>query len=357
MKKFNLDKFYKNSKFDFYKNFWKFVIAPAVLVITAIVLLCTVGFNAGFDFTGGNQITIYSNNDQSFKGEGVSSYDLNDKEDYNAFIEKINASLEENDLSTLSYQKTLVTVDEIGVYTGDAVIIKIQNAKASQIEAFKESLVKKLGYDKVTNITNADEAIISSKISPYITQGILNLVITALLSAIAILFVYLLIRHGIASTMSVIFGLACDVLVMLCFALVFRLQVELSFLAGVIVLMMFSLINNMLLFNNISKNATNGKFEEEGKYYRSSNRDVVNYSIKESLSKQTVFACVTLVTISLIAIIATNGVRAAILPFLLGVCSSIYTSIFILPVLWAISYMPPKKKKVREEKKKDEYVV
>ena len=357
MKKFNLDKFYKNSKFDFYKNFWKFVIAPAVLVITAIVLLCTVGFNAGFDFTGGNQITIYSNNDQSFKGEGVSSYDLNDKEDYNAFIEKINASLEENDLSTLSYQKTLVTVDEIGVYTGDAVIIKIQNAKASQIEAFKESLVKKLGYDKVTNIANADEAIISSKISPYITQGILNLVITALLSAIAILFVYLLIRHGIASAMSVIFGLACDVLVMLCSALVFRLQVELSFLAGVIVLMMFSLINNMLLFNNISKNATNGKFEEEGKYYRSSNRDVANYSIKESLSKQTVFACVTLVTISLIAIIATNGVRAAILPFLLGVCSSIYTSIFILPVLWAISYMPPKKKKVREEKKKDEYVV
>ena len=46
MKKLNLDKFYTNSKFDFYKHFWKFVIAPAVIIIAAIVLLCTVGFNA-----------------------------------------------------------------------------------------------------------------------------------------------------------------------------------------------------------------------------------------------------------------------------------------------------------------------
>lgn len=357
MKKFSLDKFYKNSKFDFYKHFWKFVIAPAVLIITAIVLLCTVGFNAGFDFTGGNQITICSNNDLSLKGEGVSSYDLDKGEDYNEFIKKIDEALKENDLSSLSYQKTIVTVEEVGVFSGDALIIRIQNASENEISEFKNSLVKKLGYDKVTNITNADEAILSSKVSPYITQYILNLVITALVSAIAILFVYLSIRLGIASAMSIVFGLAHDVLIMLCFALVFRFKVELTFLAGTIVLMMFSLINNIFLFNNISNNAKNGKFEDNGKYYRSSNKDVANYSVKETLSKQTVFACIALLTISLVAIIATTGVRAAVLPFLLGICSSVYSSIFILPVLWAISYVPSKKKKVKEEKKKDEYVV
>ncbi len=357
MKNFKLDKFYKNSKFDFYKHFWKFVIAPIVLIVTAVVLLCTVGFNAGFDFTGGNQITIYSNNDLSFKGEDVSSYDLDKGEDYSAFINKIDEALKENDLSSLSYQKTVVTVDEIGVFNGDAVIIRIQNATDAEIETFKSSLVNKLGYNNVTNITNADEAVISSKVSPFITQYILNLVITALISAVVILFIYLAIRLGIASAMSVVFGLAHDVLIMLCFALVFRLQVELSFLAGVIVLMMYSLINNIFLFNNISNNAKNGKFEVDGKYYRSSNKDVANYSIKETLSKQTVFACITLLTISLVAIIATSGVRAAIVPFLLGVCASVYSSIFILPVLWAISYVPSKKVKVKVEKKKDEYVV
>jgi len=55
--------------------------------------------------------------------------------------------------------------------------------------------------------------------------------------------------------------------------------------------------------------------------------------------------------------VATSGVSAAMFPFFLGVLASIYTSIFILPVLWAISYVPSKKKKVREEKKEDEYVV
>jgi len=357
MKKFNLDNFYKNSKFDFYKHFWKFVIAPAVLVITAIVLLCTVGFNAGFDFTGGTQITVFSNNDKTFEGSAVSSYDLEKSEDYNAFLEEIKETLKENDTTALSYQKTILTVEELGIYDGHAVVVRVQELDEQKVSSLTQKIAKNFGYDQATNEENASDAVISSTISPVITQGTLNLVIIALLSAIAILFVYLTFRLGVSGAMSVIFGLAFDVLMMLCFALVFRLQVEIWFLAGVIVLMLFSFINNILLFNNIKNNATNGKFEVDGKYSRASNKDIINYSIKESLSRQTVFACISLVTICLVSIIATVGVRAAMLPFLFGMLASIYASVFILPVLWAYSYIPSKKKKVKEEKKKDEYVV
>ncbi len=355
MKKFNLDKFYTNSKFDFYKHFWKFVIAPVVLVITAIVLLCTVGFNAGFDYTGGTQVTIYSNNDASF--EGATAYDLDKGDDYNAFVEKINEVLKDNKLSSLSYQKTIVTVEELGIYDGHALVLRVQETGKTKISALKTDLASAFGYDTVVNIDKAEDAVITSTISPIITQEILNLVITALISALAIVFMYLAFRLGIAGAMSVVFGIALDTLAMICFALVFRLQVELSFLAMVIVLIIFSFINNVLLFNNIKNNATNGKFEENGKYSRANSKDVANLSVKESLSRQTVFACISLVTICLVAIIATTGVRAAMLPFLLGVLASIYSSIFILPVLWAISYIPSKKKKVKEEKKADEYVV
>ena len=357
MKKFNLDKFYTNSKFDFYKNFWKFVIAPVVLVIAAIVLVCTVGFNAGFDFTGGTQISIFSNNDETFVGENIKSYNLEKGEEYNAFVEKINTVLRAEKVSSLSYQKTIVTVEELGIYDGHAVVLKIQNLGKDEVASLTEALAKTLGYDNATNVANAEEGVIANTVSPIISQYTLNLVITALISALAIIFVYLVFRLGIASAMSVVCGVAIDTLIMLCFALVCRLQVELSFLAGVVVLMMFSVINNIFLFNSINNNATNGKFEDNGKYSRASNKDVANYSIKESLSRQSIFACVSLVAVCLLTIVATSGVRAAMFPFFLGVLASIYTSIFILPVLWAISYVPSKKKKVREEKKEDEYVV
>lgn len=357
MKKFNLDKFYANSKFDFHKHFWKFIIAPIVMVITAIVLLCTVGFNAGFDFTGGTSISIFSNNDATFVGEGVKTYNLEKGEEYNAFVEKINATLKEQNVSSLSYQKTIVTVEELGIYDGHAIVLKIQNLGKDKVESLTGALANAFGYDTATNVSNAEEAIIANTISPTISQYTLNLVITALVSALVIVFVYLAIRLGVASAMSVVFGVAHDVLAILCFALIFRLQVETSFLAAVVVLMMFSVINNIFLFNNIKNNATNGKFEENGKYSRANNADVANLSIKESLPRQTVFACVSLIAICLTAIVATSGVRVAVLPFLMGVLSSIYASIFILPVLWAISYVPSKKKKVKEEKKADEYVV
>ena len=41
-----------SSKFNITKNFLYFLIVPAVLLIVGIILLSTVGFNLGTDFTG-----------------------------------------------------------------------------------------------------------------------------------------------------------------------------------------------------------------------------------------------------------------------------------------------------------------
>ena len=59
LKKFSLDNKIENSKFDFCKNLKWFLIAPLLIILIGIVLLCTLGFNLGLDFTGGTNITIY----------------------------------------------------------------------------------------------------------------------------------------------------------------------------------------------------------------------------------------------------------------------------------------------------------
>lgn len=353
MKKLSLDKFYKNSKFDFCKNFWKFAIAPIVLVIAAIVLLCTVGFNAGFDFTGGYAVTVYSSNDANVF-ENSKHYDLDKGAEYGEFVGVINKALKDNSLSASSLQRTYLDDAELYIEDGHAIVVKIQTNDAEKIEAFKASIVDAMDYDLDAR---ADESIVVSTVSATISQYTFNLVITALICATVVLFVYLLIRFGMAGAMSVVFGLCHDVLAMLCVVLALRISVGTPFLAGVVVLMMLSFANNIYLMNNLSKNTTNGKFEEDGKYSRANNPEVANLSVKETLSRQTIFIAVLLLTLALASIIATSGVRNAIFPFLLGSIASTYASIFIVPALWSYAYVPPKHKKSREKKNKDEYVV
>lgn len=352
MKKINLENVFTNSKFDFCKHFWKFVIAPVALVVLSIILAFTIGFNAGFDFTGGTMITVYSNNDNVIVG--AESYDLQKADEYGAFVDVLNSVLKENELSSISYQKTTVTIYDLAIVEGDAIVLKIQDASEQEISTLKNALVEKLGYNAIENGSNA---VVEGKLNPSITQGMLNLIITALLVAVALIFVYLCFRQGLSSAFAVVLGLAHDVLLMLCFALIFRLKVEAWFLAGLVVLMMFSFINNIYLFSTITNNAKNGKFEENGKYLRKYNNDVANLSIKESLTRQMIFAVIVLITLCFVALLASSGVRTATFPLILGVIASIYSSVFLLAPLWAMSYVPSKKKKIRIKKDKEEYEV
>ena len=349
-----LTQFYKNLKFDFCKHLWKFIIAPVLLVLLAIILVATMGFNAGFDFTGGTTVTVCSNDEGKLIGTDVVQYDLSDKDDYNKFVEIIDESLNENSIDAISLQTTSVTILDLNIVDGNAIVLKLQNISASKVEALKSSLMQKLGYD---GVTNGEKAVITGTLSPIISQETINYVVLALILAIVIAFVYMVIRFGLASAFSVVLGLGHDVLVMLCFALILRLRVESWFLGGIIVLIMFSFANNMYVFGTINQNVNSGNFDDNGKYSRKFNYDVANLSIKETLPRQTVYGLIVLFTLCLVTIVASTGVRSATFPLILGTLASVYSSVLVLPSLWAIAYVPPKKKKIKVEKKKDEYVV
>ena len=65
-KRFGLDERFANSKFDYCKNLKWFLIAPVAIIIIGVVLLCSVGFNLGIDFTGGSNMTIYIDEDGTY---------------------------------------------------------------------------------------------------------------------------------------------------------------------------------------------------------------------------------------------------------------------------------------------------
>lgn len=67
MKKFNLEERIKNSKFNTFANFKYFIIAPAVILLVGLILLCTIGFNKSIDFTGGYIAKVYIGSEHTFE--------------------------------------------------------------------------------------------------------------------------------------------------------------------------------------------------------------------------------------------------------------------------------------------------
>ena len=106
IKHFSIDDKIANSKFSFTKNLKYFLIAPIIITIIGIVLLCTLGFNLGFDFTGGTNMTVYTNGERLENGAfSEQSYDVDNDEDYNTVLGKIDSVLSEFGLEASSYQK------------------------------------------------------------------------------------------------------------------------------------------------------------------------------------------------------------------------------------------------------------
>ena len=89
----------ENTKFDFCRNLKWFLVAPLIIILIGIVLLCTLGFNLGLDFTGGTNMTIFIDSEGSYilKDEQnnllAPTFDVN--KDMGAIEAKVNDVLKE----------------------------------------------------------------------------------------------------------------------------------------------------------------------------------------------------------------------------------------------------------------------
>ena len=147
----SIDERLVNTKFDFCKNLKWFLIAPLAIILVGVILLCTLGFNLGIDFTGGSNMTVYIDEAGTY-GEVHSTKDLNEIQN------KIQAVLNENGLKITTIQTTTMNVSSLGIEKGSAVIVKYQNnnsLKTSEIEEMndqiRERLLEEFGYDKNTD--------------------------------------------------------------------------------------------------------------------------------------------------------------------------------------------------------------
>ena len=374
IKHFSIDDKIANSKFSFTKNLKYFLIAPIIITIIGIVLLCTLGFNLGFDFTGGTNMTVYTNGERLENGAfSEQSYDVYNDEDYNTVLGKIDSVLSEFGLEASSYQKTTIDINAdrgLGfvISDGGAVIVKFQNGDGDVEEInnkIRLALMEEFGYISLpenTDIMNLDDSAVQSFIdgtnySALIANGgvttasasseLMMRSFLALLVAIVLILIYVAIRFELTSGLAAILALFHDIIITSSIMLICRVQINSAFIAALITILGYSINNTIIIFDRIRENVKMSK--NLGKI---NTFEVADRSVRQTLTRSILTTLTTFIMIFFVTVIGVSDIQEFAFPIMIGILSGFYSSVFLTPGLWAIAYRPSKKKIARMEAKR-----
>mgnify|MGYP001851843885 FL=1 len=371
IKHFSIDEKIENSKFSYTKNLKYFIIAPIIIIVVGIILLCTLGFNLGFDFTGGTNMTIFVNSsDWADENFSVQVYDIDD--DYETICNKISNVLNKYGLTASSFQKTTIDIDAdrgLGyvITDGDAVIVKFQNGDIAdedvenQNNQIRFDLLKEFGFiPESSNFegfdfeSNVNSALVANGgvTTASASAELMMKSFLALFVAVIVILIYVALRFEITAGLAAILALFHDVLITASVMLICRIQINTAFIAALITILGYSINNTIIIFDRIRENLKMSK--NLGKV---DNNQIANKAVSGTMMRTILTTVTTFIMIFFITVIGVADIQQFAFPIMVGIIAGFYSSVFLTPGLWAIAYKPSKKKLARmaeKEKKKAE---
>ena len=335
--RFSIDEVIANSKFNFVKNLKWFILPSIAIFLVGLILVCVLGFNYGIDFTGGSIMTIYANDENLIAD--ASTFDIENSTDFNEMQNKIEQVLESFDIKGASYQKTTIDIEELGVYHGQAIVVKYQNnvddvdAITSINSQIQTKLIETFSYG-----TNQDAILNGGIITPSASTEMVVNAFIAIFVTMLLISLYIGLRFGLTSAFTTALCLFHDILITSSLVAMFRFTVNFTFIASLVVVMMYSTCNLIIVLSRMKEYQRSGRFDGE------SNEVIANSTIKESMTSLIISAMVALICMLLIGVIGVSDIRAFAFPIVLGILSSFYSTVFLVPGLWSIAFKHKNKK-------------
>lgn len=323
--------------FNIAKNFKFTILAPLVILIVAIIMFACLGFNLGLDFTGGTILKVNFGTDIS-------------TEEYNTHKATLEKILKDNAISKYTLQKE-------GSSTEASVSVKFQDVSGKS-EAQMNALVE-LVKTQISEQINPNNSISNFSVEDGQRIGAsasLSLLTNALLAvsiAIALMLVYIAIRFEFASGIAAIVALLHDVILMCAFVVICRIQINSSFIAALITIIGYSINNTIVIFDRVRENLHRESLQAK------TNAELVDLSVKETLTRTFYTSLTTIISVLLLAIIGVSAIKEFLLPILFGLIAGTYSSLFISGPIWSYIYKKDKDKRLRkklEQAKKKEQI-
>lgn len=276
-----------DTSFDFLKLQKITMALSAFLVLASIGMFATVGLNLGIDFKGG--ILLEARN-------SVGPADI---------------SKVRNDLATLK----LGDVSLQGFGTDTDVLIRIQRQEGdekAQIAAIK-AVTDMLGSD--FNIRRTEF------VGPTVGAELAEKGILAVICALMAILVYIWFRFEWQFSIAAILALAHDVLTTIGLFSLTAFEFNLATVAAILTIAGYSINDTVVVFDRVRENLRRYKSFEQ--------RDILNRSLNETLSRTVMTSVTTLLALTAIVIFGGAVLRDFALAMIWGVIIGTYSSVFI----------------------------
>ncbi|CAM4199712.1 SecD/SecF fusion protein [Paenibacillus endophyticus] len=282
-------------RYDFIGNRNKFFLFSITLTIVGILSLLFFSLNFGVDFKAGTNMDI-------LVGKAANQQDAKEIL-VKAGIEGITPTVGGTDSDRVSAR-----FDEV---LTQAKIVEIQ-------EGFKA----KYG-DQVSSEVNV--------VSPDMAQELGIKTIWAILIASVAIMIYVMIRFEWRFALAANIAILYDAFVVVALFSIFRLEVDLPFIAAVLTTIGYSINDKIVIFDRIRENLRFGQYKN-----REQLSEMVNASIWQTMARNVYTVLAVLVVAVCLFIFGSESIKLFALAKIIGLTSGAYSSICIASPLWLL---------------------
>ena len=297
-------------KLEFVKTRKYFFALTIIVIVICSIFLATNGLNLGVDFTGGTSITVNSNDEQIQKD-----------------IEK---------------KYTIKKVDEANNST---TIVIEENLDKDEISTLANEL--ETNYQ-----VNTDIFVVSQIVKQELTK---NAIYSLILASLGIV-IYVSLRFKFNYAISGLIALLHDVVIIILFFAIFKLEVTSIFIAATLTIIGYSINDTIVTFDmireNYKRNYQNNITKKEDL------NDLVNNSVRQTLTRSILTTVTTLLPVICLIFLGAREIVNFNIALFVGFIAGVYSSIFISNQLWLIletrRITKPKKEKKKDKDDDDE---
>ena len=235
---------------------------------------------------------------------------------------------------------------------GDNTVYAItkDSIETSELTQLKADLEKTFGIEPGDNV-----------VTPVVGRDLVrNAVILTLVAWIAML-AYITVRYEFDYAIGCLSALIHDVLIVLSFFAIFRMEVNTDLVSVLLTIIGYSINNSIIVFDRIrenmeGRNASTMRAEEYDA--------VVNTSVDQTFNMMINGSLTTLLPVILLLLIGSRSIFTFNIAMFVGLIAGTFSSIFVAPTVWRTlrkkgKSTSPKQKKTKTEKKEilDEYTI
>lgn len=302
-------------KFDFVGKAKYFIFTSLAVIVVAAGCMLYHGVNGegimnfGIDFSSGTSLIVQS--DSTIDSDALTQQ----LADLGIEVDSIRLGGSENTTAN--------------VYIKEAI-------DSEQLSQVKTTLQETYGHDVNDNI-----------VTPVIGRELVrNAVIISLLAWIGIL-IYVSIRFKWDYALSGIVALIHDVIIILAFCAILRLEINTEIVAVLLTIIGYSINNSIVVFDRIRENVrkTRGHLDKDG--YRT----LVNEALATTCTRSVFSTLTTMLPVIALLLFGSDGISVFNLTLLIGLIAGAGSSMFIAAQLWYYLRLHKKPKKAKKKKK------